>query len=231
MRLWTTLAAVTIALLIPLAGRHSLVAAPYSSTSVQQSGGCSGWAGSWNTDYGTLVLMVSGNNATGTYSDNGGKLTGTILGNVLNGTWSELPTYNPPNDAGDFQFTLSGNGYTGQWRYGSSGDWNSWNGSCSSGGSSANGSTSTPLNSGPGSPLATCISLADAVSSSPMGSNGTFQTLFASLGAEGMCRGLAAEGAAGSDPNQVLSCINGAVQNALAGSNADFDSLLSRCLP
>jgi hypothetical protein len=109
------------------------------------------WSGTWNTDFGPMTLNVSGNNVTGTYVANSGKLTGTISGNTINGTWSELPTYAAPDHAGDFQFTLSsaGGGFSGQWRYGSSGDWSSWNGTKGgsgggggSGGSSGGGSSS-----------------------------------------------------------------------------------------
>jgi len=45
--------------------------------------------------------------------------------------WSEAPSYQPPNDGGDVEFTLSpdGSSFAGKWRHGSSGDWNTdWNG-------------------------------------------------------------------------------------------------------
>ena len=50
----------------------------------------------------------------------------------LVGTWSEAPTYLPPDDAGDFElnFTEDCNGFEGRWRRGSSGPWwTDWNGS------------------------------------------------------------------------------------------------------
>jgi hypothetical protein len=77
-----------------------------------------------------MSLSTSGSSASGTYSYKGGKITGTVSGNKLTGTWSQQPSYNPPSDAGDFQFTLTNGGFTGQWRYGSSGNWSSWNGTC-----------------------------------------------------------------------------------------------------
>jgi hypothetical protein len=72
-----------------------------------------------------------GNNVTGSYSEHeNGTYNGTVSGNVLTGTWSEEPTYLPPNDAGEFQITLSpdGNTFDGVWRYDSSGSWYDWSG-------------------------------------------------------------------------------------------------------
>ena len=89
------------------------------------------WTGSWLCgQWGRLTLSQSGDQVTGSYTYDNGKLTGYAAGNTLVGTWSEAPTYNPPNDAGDVQFNLSadGNSFTGHWRYGSAGDWKPWNG-------------------------------------------------------------------------------------------------------
>ena len=88
-------------------------------------------------------------------------MTGTISGNTINGTWSEQPDYRAPDHAGDFQFTLNsgGGGFTGQWRYGSSGSWSSWNGTkagSSSGGNSGSGVSSS---SSGGSSGAFCVDL------------------------------------------------------------------------
>jgi len=43
----------------------------------------------------------------------------------LRGTWLEAPSYSPPDDGGDFEFTISSDcsSFTGNWRYGSTGDW------------------------------------------------------------------------------------------------------------
>lgn len=81
------------------------------------------WVGKWNTDWGTMTLNQTGNDVTGNYEYDSGKISGTVSGNILKGTWSEYPTYNPPRDAGDIEFTLDGDSFTGKWRYGSSGDW------------------------------------------------------------------------------------------------------------
>ena len=79
-----------------------------------------------------MRLSASGNAVTGTYESNSGKLTGTVSGNRLSGTQSESPSYKPLEGAGDFQCTMASGGgsVTGQWRYGSSGSWSTWNGTC-----------------------------------------------------------------------------------------------------
>ena len=90
------------------------------------------WTGTWETEqWGTMQLVQEGNRVTGEYDWDGGKIDGMINGNMLTDTWSEEPSYKPPDDAGDFKFSLSedGTSFTGQWRYGSTGDWQgSWNG-------------------------------------------------------------------------------------------------------
>jgi hypothetical protein len=79
-----------------------------------------------------MQLSQVGNQVNGFYEHDSGQITGTVSGNVLYGTWSEAPTYNPANnDAGDVELTISpdGNTFTGYWRHGSSGGWYSnWNG-------------------------------------------------------------------------------------------------------
>jgi hypothetical protein len=89
------------------------------------------WAGTWATTYGTMSLTQIGNQVTGTYEHDNGMLVGTVSGNVLTGTWSEAPSYSPPDHAGDVQLTISpgGNSFNGGWRWGSSGGWTmNWNG-------------------------------------------------------------------------------------------------------
>ena len=90
-----------------------------------------GWTGNWSTNWGEMSLSQIGNQVTGNYNYDSGQIIGTVSGNVLTGTWAESPTFSPPDDAGDIEWTLSldGNSFTGQWRYGSSGDWDgSWTG-------------------------------------------------------------------------------------------------------
>jgi hypothetical protein len=103
---------------------------------VGQGGGTNGngsgtsFTGAWNTDYGTLTLVQEGEQVTGEYSHDGGTIEGTVIGNVLKGTWSEAPTRQPPDDAGEIEFQLNpqGTSFTGRWRYDSSGEWKGWNG-------------------------------------------------------------------------------------------------------
>ncbi|MDX9872462.1 MAG: S-layer homology domain-containing protein [Clostridia bacterium] len=88
------------------------------------------WAGEWKTNWGDMVLTQNGANVSGTYTYDQGKISGTISGNTLTGTWSEAPSYAPPNDAGEVEFVMSADGqsFTGKWRYGSEGDWGGWDG-------------------------------------------------------------------------------------------------------
>lgn len=94
------------------------------------SGAGRSFSGVWNTDWGTLTLVQDGEHVTGEYTHDSGRVDGVVIGNVLKGTWSEAPTYKPPNDAGDLEFQLGAQGtsFAGRWRYGSSGEWNGWNG-------------------------------------------------------------------------------------------------------
>jgi hypothetical protein len=101
-----------------------------SFTLICASAPATGWTGTWDTNWGTMVLSQSGNQVSGTYTWDNGHISGTVAGNVFSGTWSESPSYSPPNDAGDVQLTLSADGQTisGQWRYDSSGSWYGWTG-------------------------------------------------------------------------------------------------------
>gem|GEM_PF-2383022 len=78
------------------------------------------WAGTWDTDYGVMVLTQTTSAVSGTYTWNDGKLAGSTTGGVLSGRWSESPSYQPPSDAGDIEFRMSadGNSFTGTWGYG-----------------------------------------------------------------------------------------------------------------
>lgn len=109
---------------------HSIVylyEAVYDSTDIEMTD----WTGTWNTSFKQMVLTQSGDQVTGHYTHDNGEIVGTVSGNTLKGTWSESPSFQPPKDAGDFEFTLSpdGKSFVGKWRYGSSGDWSGeWNG-------------------------------------------------------------------------------------------------------
>lgn len=85
------------------------------------------WTGVWDTNWGNMELTQSDGSVTGTYEHDQGKIQGTVQEIELRvtGTWSEYPSYAPPDDAGDFEFIMSpdGNSFLGRWRYGSSGLW------------------------------------------------------------------------------------------------------------
>ncbi|MGE5373022.1 MAG: hypothetical protein ACM3QZ_13685 [Solirubrobacterales bacterium] len=88
------------------------------------------WSGSWATTRGLMKLTVSGNRVTGTFSQDNGQFSGTVSGNTLTGVWSKSPTYAAPNDSGDAVLTMgqSGKNFSGQWRTGNSGAWQTWDG-------------------------------------------------------------------------------------------------------
>ena len=88
------------------------------------------WAGEWKTNWGDMILTQNGAKVSGTYTYDNGKISGTVSGNILTGTWSESPSYAPPDDAGEVEFVMSADGksFTGKWRYGSEGSWGNWEG-------------------------------------------------------------------------------------------------------
>ena len=77
-------------------------------------------SGKWKTSSGILTFTQAGNDVTGSYTHDNGKIEGTLEGNILRGRWSESPSYKPPKDAGDLEFIFSedGRNFTGKWRYG-----------------------------------------------------------------------------------------------------------------
>ena len=83
------------------------------------------WTGTWNTSWGKMYLVQTGNKVTGNYEYDDGKIEGTINGNILSGTWSEAPSYNLPYDAGEIEFTISSDckSFTGKWRRGPTSGW------------------------------------------------------------------------------------------------------------
>ena len=91
------------------------------------------WSGNWRAQVGDyeeiLTTTQNGSQVTGGYTttdDNDiGQIVGTVSGYQWTGRWSETPSYQPPDDAGDMDLTLSfdGQSMTGRWRFGSSGGW------------------------------------------------------------------------------------------------------------
>lgn len=89
------------------------------------------WTGTWDTTWGKMYLVQVGNMVIGYYEHDNGKVAGKVIDNKLIGIWLEAPSYSPPKDGGEFELTLSpdGTSFTGRWRYGNSGDWNTdWEG-------------------------------------------------------------------------------------------------------
>jgi hypothetical protein len=100
------------------------------------------WTGKWDTIFfrygGTehktaWELNQAESSVTGTYGWDSGRINmrQSKTSGLALGTWSESPTYEPPDDAGDIEIQQSqdGNSFTGKWRYGSSGEWiGEWNG-------------------------------------------------------------------------------------------------------
>jgi len=78
-----------------------------------------------------VIQDHGGGVVVGSYTHKSGLLAGKIEGNALAGVWSQTPTRKPPNDEGEFEFTLStdGKSFVGRWRYGTSGAWHAdWSG-------------------------------------------------------------------------------------------------------
>jgi hypothetical protein len=97
---------------IPAGGQQAITPQPQSGTGQL--------SGTWKTDFGMVTFTQAGNVVTGSYTHDNGKIEGTLEGNILRGRWSESPSYKPPKDAGDLEFTFSEDGrkFTGTWRYG-----------------------------------------------------------------------------------------------------------------
>jgi hypothetical protein len=106
------------------------------------------WDGTWTTSYGDLTLTQSGSSVTGTYTHDDGQIEATTSGTALTGTWNESPSRQPPDDAGDIEWTLdeSLRAFTGRWRYARPGEeWKSdWSGTCTAGACLQNGGGATP---------------------------------------------------------------------------------------
>jgi hypothetical protein len=90
----------------------------------------SGFAGNWDTNWGDMTCNVNGQTVNCTYTHDAGKIEASLSqdGVTMDGTWSESPSYLPPDDAGRVTFTLSADGksMSGHWWYGpdsGGGDW------------------------------------------------------------------------------------------------------------
>jgi hypothetical protein len=78
-----------------------------------------GFAGLWETDFGTLQLQVHGSRVTGEYGSRGGHVEGIVCGSILRGTWRQLAEGGFGSSWGDVNLVLGGDGrsFTGTWTY------------------------------------------------------------------------------------------------------------------
>ena len=77
------------------------------------------WEGEWDSDWGNIVITQKGNQISGTYTHDNGRISGMVSGNTITGTWAEYPSYSAPNDAGDIIFEMASDGksFSGKWRF------------------------------------------------------------------------------------------------------------------
>jgi hypothetical protein len=88
------------------------------------------WTGTWETNYGKVVLQQTENIVTGVYILKEGRIEGQASDDRLSGQWSEAPSYAPPNDAGEFVIHIdqSGRSFQGKWWKLGSLDGKEWHG-------------------------------------------------------------------------------------------------------
>ena len=118
------------------AAAFALLAAPSRSVAQGgQSAPCGPFSGVYRTTYGLLRLTRTGDRVSGVYSTrsrNDSRLSGTVRGNILAGTWVE------PDGRGRFRFTLNsdGRGFTGSFTSNEDegGQSGTWNGTCAAAG-------------------------------------------------------------------------------------------------
>jgi hypothetical protein len=84
--------------------------------------------GRWSTNFGTMTLQQDGEEVTGTYTHDDGRIVATLSDHVLTGQWMEAPDGEHDSDSGTFRlvFAPDGQSFAGNWRYGFSGD--GWDG-------------------------------------------------------------------------------------------------------
>jgi hypothetical protein len=98
------------AITVTVSDQHQQLTADYSGTWLLTT--TRGWEG-------RMFLQQVGNAVSGTYEYQHGHITGTVSGLTLNATWSEEPTYAPPDDLGSFTVTMMPDGtyWSGTWQY------------------------------------------------------------------------------------------------------------------
>ncbi|MFL5329056.1 MAG: hypothetical protein ACJ8C4_09075 [Gemmataceae bacterium] len=80
----------------------------------------SGFAGTWQTNYGQLNIEIEGDQVYGTYGNLGGEIEGVVGGNRATGKWNQQAANSHGATWGDFVLILQRNGeqFSGQWTYG-----------------------------------------------------------------------------------------------------------------
>jgi len=82
------------------------------------------FAGEWETGYGTVVLLVSGSQVTGSYTRPPGRIEGTLSGNVLEGRWIQADRWGRMR----LQLAADGRSFNGTWTESSGRGGGVWNG-------------------------------------------------------------------------------------------------------
>jgi hypothetical protein len=98
---------------------------------VPQEEVCS-FAGEWDTNFGAMTIRQEADAVQGDYGWDQGRIFGAMAAGTFTGRWSEAPTYEGPEDAGDVELTLSPDctTFAGLWYYGEKddhkfpGEWN-----------------------------------------------------------------------------------------------------------
>jgi hypothetical protein len=86
--------------------------------------------GHWFGTFGNAYFRVQGSRVEAIYDHEDGRILGTIYDGVFDGWWNELPTRQPPDNAGLVNFRMRREGgklrLDGEWLYGREGNWMVW---------------------------------------------------------------------------------------------------------
>jgi hypothetical protein len=101
-------------------GLAGLIALLLFSTSLPADATAATWTGTWNTNYGRVVLTQTGASVTGTYLFCSGHISGSVTGATMHGSWHQrFPCGGAKGGSGRLEFTLSASGesFKGRWKY------------------------------------------------------------------------------------------------------------------
>jgi len=121
--------ALALAVVAAMSGMMFAVAAPDAPKDTATQPAQTSFAGSFESEWGTVELTVDGNKVTGKYGKDGKIEAGlTSDGQTLEGTWSQGPTFKPPGDAGRVILMLTDGGakFQGLWWKGQHGKGGTW---------------------------------------------------------------------------------------------------------